>query len=112
MNCEYVREHYGVNACIGRRILMAGKPGIIAADRGHYIGVNFDSDKPGVIKNAHPTWKVQYLEIGIVRKLTRSQQRYQRFLEYGDCFDSFIEFCRWDAQPERQWNHGWLFAAG
>lgn len=39
-------------------------------------------------------------------KKTRSQQRYQRFLEYGDSFRSFIEFCRWDADPKRSWNGG------
>lgn len=96
MDCEYAREHYGVPACIGRRVTVAGKPGIIAADRGHYIGVNFDEDKPGHIENAHPTWKVEYLGMGKVRKMTRSQARYQRYLEFGDCFDSFIDFCRWD----------------
>ena len=37
-------------------------------------------------------------------KIPRGKARYQRFLEYGDMFDSFIEFCRWDAQPERSWN--------
>jgi len=39
-------------------------------------------------------------------KLTRSQKRYRRFLEYGDGFDSFLEFCRWDSAPERSWNCG------
>jgi len=39
-------------------------------------------------------------------KLTRSQQRYRRFLEYGDMFESFLQFCRWDAEPERSWNGG------
>jgi hypothetical protein len=39
-------------------------------------------------------------------KRSRSKDRYQRFLEYGDSFDSFIDFCRWDAQPERSWNGG------
>lgn len=37
-------------------------------------------------------------------KLTRSQKRYRRFLDYGDMFESFIDFCRWDAEPERSWN--------
>lgn len=38
------------------------------------------------------------------RKLTRSQQRYRRYREYGDMFNSFLEFCRWDGEPERSWN--------
>lgn len=106
MSCEYAREYYGVPAVIGRRVVVYGKPGIIAEDRGHYIGVNFDSDKPGVIRNAHPTSEVEYGEIGVVRPMTRSQARYKRFLEYGDGFDSFVQFCRWDASPERSWNFG------
>lgn len=103
-NCEYVREHYGVPAEIGRRVMVGGKPGIIAADRGHYIGVNLDADKPGVIVNAHPVSEVEYGELGKVRKPSRHAARYQRYLEYGDGFDSFIDFCRWDADPERSWN--------
>lgn len=39
-------------------------------------------------------------------KLSRSKARYARFREYGDSFDSFIDFCRWDADPERSWNGG------
>ena len=104
MHCEYVREHYGVPAQIGRRVMVSGKPGIIIADRGHYIGVNFDDDKPGHVSNAHPTSEVEYLEMGRVRKPTQAQARYQRYLEYGDGFDTFLDFCRWDAQPERSWN--------
>lgn len=95
MNCEYVNEYYNVPACIGRRVEIDGKPGIVAADRGNHIGVNFDADKPGAISPAHPTWKVKYLGIGKVRKMTRSQKRYQAYLEYGDCFDDLIDFCRW-----------------
>ena len=37
-------------------------------------------------------------------KLTKSQARYQRYLEYGEMFDSFIEYCRWDSESERTWN--------
>lgn len=37
-------------------------------------------------------------------KVSRSKQRYERFREYGDGFDSFISYCRWDASPERSWN--------
>lgn len=37
-------------------------------------------------------------------KLSRSKQRYQRYLEYGDWFDSFIDFCRWDYKQERTMN--------
>lgn len=97
MICEYVQKTYGVPAEIGRRVMVYGRPGIIAADRGHYIGVNFDADKPGVIRNAHPTSEVQYLEMGEVRRMTKSQERYQRYLGVSECFNSFLDFCRYDA---------------
>ena len=71
MNCEYVKQNYGVPAEIGRRVAVYGKPGIIAEDRGHYIGVNFDADKPGVIKNAHPTSEVEYHDMGEIRKVIK-----------------------------------------
>lgn len=105
MNCEYVRKAYGVPAEIGRRVTVYGKPGIIAKDCGHYIGVNFDSDKPGNIKNAHPTDGVEYLEMGKIRKPSNGEARYQRYLDCAECFDSFIQFCRWDADKSRSWNN-------
>lgn len=104
MNCEYVQSYYKVPACIGRRVSVDDKSGIIAEDRGHYIGVNLDTDKPGVVKNYHPTDGVTYLGMGKVRKPSRGRERYLRYLDYGDSFDSFIEFCRWDAEHERSWN--------
>lgn len=91
----YVRQHYGVPAERGRRVVVYGKPGVIAEDRGHYIGVNFDADKPGVIRNAHPTWEVQYLEIGAVRQATRSQRRYAAYLDA----DSSMSFGEWLNSP-------------
>lgn len=42
-------------------------------------------------------------------KLTKSQERYSRFLEYGDGFASFLDYCRWDAEPERSWNQDKVF---
>lgn len=105
MSCEYVQEFYGVSACVGRRVIAYGKPGIIAEDRGNYIGILLDCDKPGSVNNYHPTDGIEYLpEIGKVRQPGRSQSRYSRYLEYGDWFDSFIDFCRWDAETERSWN--------
>ena len=96
MNCEYVKKYYGVQACIGRRVIAYGKPGIIADDRGHYIGILLDCDKPGDVNNYHPTDGIEYLDqIGKVRPMSRSQKRYRAYLRDGDCFDSFIDFCKW-----------------
>lgn len=101
-NFEYVREYYGVPAEIGRRVIVSGKAGVIAADRGHYIGVNFDADKPGVIYNCHPTSDVEYGDIGKVRRMTRSQQRYAEYLEVGDCFDNFKHFLQYKEWKRRE----------
>ena len=105
MICEYAKQHYGVPAEIGRRVVVNGKPGIIAVDRGHYIGVNFDTDKPGVIRNAHPTWEVQYGEMGKVRQMTRSQQRYAEYCEVSDCFDSFAHYLTYKVRQAREERH-------
>ena len=91
MNCKYVRDYYKVPAQIGRRVRIGGNEGIIAEDRGHYIGVNLDKDKPGVIRNYHPTDGVEYLDLGKVRKLTRSQRNYRDFLN----LDSSMTFAEW-----------------
>jgi hypothetical protein len=101
-NFEYVREYYKVPAEIGRRVLVSGKAGIIAADRGHYIGVNFDADKPGVIFNCHPTSEVEYGEIGAIRRMTKSQRRYQKYLDVADCYEDFRHFLRCGARSEKK----------
>ena len=101
MNCEYVEKYYGVPACVGRRVIVHGRPGIIAEDQGHYIGVNFDSDKPDIIYPVHPTDDVKYLEIGKIRKMTRSQRRYLDYRKASDCFDSFAEYLKWEGSHGR-----------
>lgn len=105
MSCEFVRQQYGVPAEIGRRVIVDGKPGIIAADRGGRIGVNFDADKPNMIYDCHPTWKVEYLEMGEVRRQTRSQQRYNEFLASDGAYGSFGEFLKYRYGKKRE---GWL----
>ncbi|MFJ3153557.1 hypothetical protein ACIPIX_05370 [Pseudomonas protegens] len=62
-SCDYVRHHYGVPAEIGRRVIANGEPGVIMADRGHYIGVILDNDPKRRIRNYHPTWEMQYGEM-------------------------------------------------
>lgn len=91
---DYVRSYYGVPAELGRRITVDGEPGIIAEDRGHYIGVLFEGCTPADIRNCHPTADVVYLdEIVPVPKPTRSQRRYMRFLE-ADCGATFGEWLK------------------
>lgn len=102
MNCEYVKEHYGVPACVGRRVIIRGKKGIIAEDRGHYIGVNFDTDKVGVIYNAHPIDGVEYGEMGKVREMTDSINHPQHYkgkgLEVIEVIEAFeLDFHRGNA---------------
>ena len=94
-NCEYVRNYYGVPACIGRIVIYRGEQGVIARDGGNYISVNFDKDKPGQLFNIHPTDEnLTYHGIGKVRKLTRSQQRYKDYLD-SECELTFFEWIMW-----------------
>jgi hypothetical protein len=105
MNCEYVQKIYGVPACIGRKVSYKGRNGIISEDRGNYIGVTFDDEKSGRVSNFHPeTEGLEYLGMGVVRKRTKSQERYRRYLEYGDGFHTFLDYVRWDSDRERSWN--------
>ena len=103
MNCPfyYIVSYYGVPACLGRRVEVYGEPGVIAGAHNQYLRVNLDTDKPGVTHIYHPTDGVTYLGMGTVRKPSPGRARYQRWLEYGDGFDSFIQFCRWDAVNQR-----------
>lgn len=100
--CKYVRDYYGVPAELGRRVIVDGQPGIIIKDMGEYIGVNLDDDKPGVVSPCHPTWRVEYGEMGHIRRATRSQRRYQRYLDVGECFDSFRDFLLHESAQEKK----------
>lgn len=92
MGCEYVREYYGVPACIGRQIEYNGRKGIISEDRGNYIGVTFDDQKPGTVSNFHPTTEgLTYHGMGKFRQMTRGQRRYQDYLR-SECTESFGEW--------------------
>lgn len=39
-------------------------------------------------------------------RLTKAQQRGARWREFGDMFDSFRDFLRWDREKDRAWNGG------
>lgn len=96
-NFEYIKEIYNLPAEIGRIIEFNGEKGIIICDNGHYLGVNFDKNKPGVVSNVHPTDNVKYLGIGKIRKMTPGQKRYQDYLSNADCFDNFLHFLKYSA---------------
>ena len=89
---EYIQKYYRVPAEIGRRVECYGESGIIAEDRGNYIGVLLDKDKPNDIKTYHPTSEVKYLGMGKVRKMTRSQKRYMDYLHHGNLYETFAEY--------------------
>lgn len=79
-NLEYIRNHYGVPAEIGRRVEYTGgkipKQGVIVGASNQYISIHFDGDKKPT-KHFHPTWKMKYLDMGVVPKIkqTRLQAR-------------------------------------
>lgn len=102
---EYVKKHYDVPACIGRVVLWEGIMGVIVKDRGHYIGVTLDCEKPTIIHSLHPDDVVYLDEIREPRKLTRAQERYQRYLRLSDCmeFDNFMHFCYLDSEKKGVW---------
>jgi len=98
MSLLYIRDNYQVPAEKGRRVIYTGdqaeKKGIIVDSKGAYIRVLFDGEKRPV--NLHPTWKVEYGEMGELPKMTRSQKRYQDFLSSG--FDNFMEYLGYEQE--------------
>ena len=38
----------------------------------------------------------------ITKRQSRAKERYRRWLDYGDCFRSFLDFCYWDAEKQRE----------
>ena len=97
----YIRNYYGVPAEIVRRVTIDGKPGVIVKGINAYIGVVMDCDKPTEIFPYHPTNLVEYGEMGSVRRMTPSQQRYRDYLEVADCFDNFRGYLLWTTRRQR-----------
>lgn len=102
MSFEYINKSYGVNACVGRRVIIDGEPGVIVGTHGAYIVVNPDHLKPHQTANYHPTWRVEYQGIGKIRKMTAGQKRYQEYLD-ADTGCTFAEWLGVDkASKERR----------
>ncbi|UVO09337.1 hypothetical protein LW347_05010 [Pectobacterium polonicum] len=60
---DYVNQHYGVNACVGRRVIAYGEPGTIVRDFGNYIGIVLDSAPHADPRRYHPTDGIKYGDI-------------------------------------------------
>lgn len=89
---EHIKWKYKVPADIGRRVRLNGdREGVIIEDLGNYIGVNFDDMKAGISVPCHPTWEMEYLEMGEIRKASKGQIRYQNYLRS----DSELSFGDW-----------------
>lgn len=108
MSFEYINKSYGVNACVGRRVIVDGEPGVIVGARAAQLIVNPDHLKPGQTYCCHPTWRVEYQDIGRVRKMTAGQRRYQEYLN-SDCCESFAEWLGVDkaSKERREWFKKW-----
>ncbi|MEG5350762.1 hypothetical protein [Enterobacter hormaechei] len=63
MSFEYINSQYGVNACVGRRVMAYGEPGTIVRDFGHYIGVVLDTAPYHSPERYHPTDGIEYGEV-------------------------------------------------
>lgn len=106
MSLEYIRNCYGVPAEKGRRIVMNGKPGVITGASGPHVAVLFDDMEPGNSRPCHPTWEMEYLEMGPIRQPTarkrRSKARYELYLSMSDRFDDFRHFLAWHTWQQRE----------
>ena len=92
MSCEYVRDYYKVPAELGRLVDYGDRSGVIAEDRGNYVGVNFNDCKPGDITNIHSRDpNLSYLGMGKIRSMTRSQKRYHDYIHS----ETDLTFAEW-----------------
>lgn len=56
---DYVNRAYRPGIKVGTRLLFCDRPATVVEDRGHYLGIQFDSG--GDVVSIHPTWSVEYL---------------------------------------------------
>ncbi|PKI19378.1 hypothetical protein [Pseudomonas monteilii] len=78
---EYVQQYYQVPACIGRRVVAYGKPGVITDDFGHYIGITLDESTKRRPGRYHP---VDGIEYGEMADRLPKQPRYTNWDRYND----------------------------
>jgi len=97
-NFEYVNQHYGVNACVGRRVVAYGYTGTITKDFGHYIGIALDTAPHSAPERYHPTDGIEYGEVvdyeppKINARQYQAKCNYQEFLDAdsGHCFGEWL----------------------
>lgn len=62
---QYVRDHYGVPAFIGRRVRYTGgtevRDGRITGFDGAHLLIRFDDETRSTGNRFHPTWMIEYL---------------------------------------------------
>jgi hypothetical protein len=58
MSLEYIRQHYGVPAFRGRRVVAYGKPGEITGAHGPHVMIRLDGMKHSLPH--HPTDEIEY----------------------------------------------------
>lgn len=96
-NFEYVNQHYGVNACVGRRVVAYGCAGTITKDFGQYIGIVLDTAPHSAPERYHPTDGIEYGEVidyeppKINARQYQAKCNYQEFLD-EDCSYEFHEW--------------------
>ena len=109
MAFEYIKDHYEVPYFLdlGIKIKYKDKDGSIVKDAGNYIGINLNEDKPNVVCNVHPLDEnLIYFDIKVPkRKLSKGQERYQRYLEVAECFKDFKHFLKWETFLKRKENY-------
>jgi hypothetical protein len=60
---EWMKQHYGVPARRGGRVIFDGKPGRITSTNaaGHLV-LHLDGDPPRRRVYVHPRWRMEYLD--------------------------------------------------
>jgi ribosomal protein S19E (S16A) len=59
-------------------------------------------EKEDFVYHATEAGKIEAVKTSVIEpKLSKAKQRYKRYLEFGDMFDSFLAFLKWDTAQLR-----------
>lgn len=95
---DYIRRYYGVPAHVGTGVEYKGRKGVIVKGIEQYVGVLFDDTKNPTHLNPVHAKDLVYGEPRPIRRPTKSQARYARYLEYRDAYNcSFGDFLKYYA---------------